>query len=155
MTPSSEVLATSEMFETNCRICSVPTISVYYRGTDKHIEVKPTPIPVYFNTVNKLLAANPGAEILIQTDQAQVRELFVREYGHSCKYIKELPVTKGTAAIHSDKRLCGNREHFAKNLFAMCVAISKSQVVITSTGNVGLFLALHSLIAGKQVIQFS
>ncbi|MDZ4655871.1 MAG: hypothetical protein U1F44_08355 [Coriobacteriia bacterium] len=155
MTPSDEVLETAEFFDEKYRIAMAPTIAVCYRGTDKHIEVKPTPISHYFATVDKLLVSKSDAEVLIQTDQEQVRDAFVERYGTRCKYIEELPVTTGDRVLHSDSKLCGDRDVFAKNLYAMCLALSKSDVLVTHTGNVGFFLALHMLILQKKVIQFS
>ncbi|MFN0120819.1 MAG: hypothetical protein ACKV2V_09985 [Blastocatellia bacterium] len=153
LTPAPEVRKTADMFMAKYRISSTPTIAVYYRGTDKYKEVKPAPVTVYFEIVDSLLASQPGAEILIQTDQAQVREQFARKYGQACKYIAELPVTRGSRAIHDVRRLCGNRDLFARNLYAMCLAIAGCHTLVTHTGNVSFFLALHALLAGKQVIQ--
>ena len=153
MTPSAEVQKTADIFTAKYRIASAPTIAVCYRGTDKYKEIKPIPVAVYFDIVDNLLTTESDAEILIQTDQAQVRDQFVRRYGQCCKYIEELPVTRGVKAIHNVPRLCGNRDLFARNLYAMCLALAGSDTVVTHTGNVSFFLAMHALLAGKRVIQ--
>ena len=155
MTPCSDLVEMANIFDEKYRISSAPTIAVCYRGTDKWAEVAPTPISDYFNAVNKQLTIYPGAEVLIQTDQAQVRDQFMMEYGSHCKFIEELPVTRGKRVLHSDRHLCGDRDLFAMRLYAMCLAISRSQTLVTHTGNVGFFLAMHTLINGKEVIQFS
>ena len=127
MKPTEEVLRIANHFEAKYGITNVPTIAVYYRGTDKHTEVMPTPIPRYFEEVDALLGKKIGSEVLIQTDQKQVRDLFLRRYGKTCKYIEELPVTPGRRAMHESSSLVGNRESFAKNLYAMCLALSRAK----------------------------
>jgi hypothetical protein len=153
MSPTEEVRRIAHHFEAKYRITHTPTIAVCYRGTDKHTEVTPTPIHRYFEEVDALLKKNPGSEVLIQTDQKQVRDLFLRRYGKLCKYIEELPVTSGRRVMHQNPSLVGDRELFAKNLYAMCLAVSKAKVIVTHTGNVGLFLSLHALINKNEVIQ--
>ena len=154
MSPTEEVRRLAHQFEAKYRITNTPTIAVCYRGTDKHTEVTPTPIHRYFEEVDALLQKKIGSEVLIQTDQKQVRNLFLRRYGKICKYIEELPVTSGRRVLHQSPSLVGDRELFAKNLYAMCLAVSRAKVVVTHTGNVGLFLSLHALINQNEVIQF-
>jgi hypothetical protein len=153
MTPSAEVSTITKAFEKKYEIASRPTISVCIRGTDKHLEVTPTPITTYFDVVDEQMGARQGASVLIQTDQAQIRDKFLKQYGAACKYIEELPVTTGNIVIHRNAELIRDREYFAKQLYAMCLAVSSSEVLITHTGNVGFWLALNAIVRGKPVIQ--
>ena len=152
-TPHQSIVDLADLFDLKYHISSTPTIAVCYRGTDKHTEVQPTPISTYFQEVNKQMSLIADANILIQTDQAQVREQFFLEYGNRCKYIEELPATYGDKVLHLDHALCGDRNLFARKLYAMCLVISRCPVLITHTGNVGFFLALHCFMGGKKVIQ--
>ena len=153
MQPSKLILDTAEAFDLNCHISKAPTLCVYYRGTDKHTEIPTVSLSKYYNTVDRLLEITPNAEVLIQTDQAQAREAFVSRYGGRCKFIPELPVTRGDKAIHNTRSVQGERQRFAVNLYAMCLALSRGRVLITNSGNVGWFLALHTLMEGNEVIQ--
>jgi hypothetical protein len=153
MQPSKLILDTAEAFDLNCQISKAPTLCVYYRGTDKYKEVPTVSLSKYYNIVDRLLEITPNAEVLIQTDQAQVREAFVSRYGGRCKFIPELPVTRGSKAIHNTRSLQGERQRFAVNLYAMCLAMSRGRVLITNSGNVGWFLALYTLLEGNEVIQ--
>ncbi len=153
MQPSSLVNNVAESFDSSCRISTVPTICVCYRGTDKHIEVPSVTLSCYFEVVDRFLDVVQNAEVLIQTDQAQAREAFVSRYGRRCKFIAELPVTRGEKAIHNTHAVQGERQRFAVNLYAMCLALSRGRVLVTNSGNVGWFLALHTLIRGNKVIQ--
>jgi len=153
LTPSHQVREICERFDEECRISSTPTISVYYRGTDKFLEVDPTPLEDYYDVVDQHLEQRPQLEILIQTDQEQVLNSFLDRYGRKAKYIKELPVSRGSVAIHKDSSICGNRGEFAKRLYAMCEAISNSDTIVTNTGNVGFFLALLATVKQRRVVQ--
>jgi hypothetical protein len=153
MSPSPEVLAVAKSFDRVYKISTHPTIAVCYRGTDKRLEIQPTPIEVYIDAVNYELNISPDSSVLIQTDQAQVRDVFISQYGDRCKFIAELPVTRGVNVIHSDHSLTGNKNIFARNLYAMCLAVSKADCVITHTGNVGFFLAMHALLNGKSKVR--
>ena len=153
MSPSEAVSEKASFFTKEYKIAELNTIAVCYRGTDKFKEVPPTPLSKYFDTIEELIEKEENWQVLIQTDQKQVCEIFLERYREKCIYIKELPVTTGRIVIHNDQKACGNREIFAENLCAMCLALSKSKYLITHTGNVGLFLALNSLLAGNKVIQ--
>jgi len=153
MSPSEALSEKASFFTKEYKIAELNTIAVCYRGTDKFKEVPPTPLSKYFDTIEELIEKEENWQVLIQTDQKQVCEIFLERYREKCIYIKELPVTTGRIAIHNDQKACGNREIFAENLCAMCLALSKSKYLITHTGNVGLFLALNSLLAGNKVIQ--
>ena len=154
-TPHQSIIDLADLFDRKYHISSAPTIAVCYRGTDKHTEVQPTPISTYFQAVNDQLSAIKDANILIQTDQAQIRDQFMHEYGNRCKFIEELPATYGGKVLHLDHAICGDRDLFARKLCAMCLVVSRCSALITHTGNVGLFLALHCLVNNKKVVQFS
>lgn len=151
--PSHTVLERAQNLENKYKISALPTITVCYRGTDKHTEIAPTPIEAYFQRVERQMKIHKGSRILIQTDQAQVREQFLNKYQEKCFFIDELPVSYGTKAIHNEPSMCPNRSEFAQNLVAMYLAISKSKVLITHTGNTGFFLALHAALNGTPIVQ--
>ena len=153
MQPSAEVKSIADELDRKYRISSTPTVLVCYRGTDKHTEITPTPVDQYYQQLDAVLGSIPSAEVLIQTDQAQIRDGFLQRYGPVCKFIQELPVTRGNTVLHLDRRLAGNRERFAKNLYAMCLMAERCHTLITHTGNVGFFLALQAILARRRVIQ--
>lgn len=151
--PSRSIRERANMFLSKYRITDLPTVSVCYRGTDKHTEIKPTSLDVYFRNVDEQLEIYKDAEVLIQTDQEQVREEFLNRYGSKCKYILELPASRGEIVIHKDPGMRLDRAMFAQDLIAMSLALSKSRVVITHTGNTGFFLAAQAVLNHTKVIQ--
>ena len=76
-----------------------------------------------------------------------------KKYTNMCLFIEELPVTARKIAIHKQHIKGLGKDKFAKHLYSMCIAISASKYVITHTGNVGFFLALHTLLFKNTLIQ--
>lgn len=151
--PSDKVMERARELENKYKISALPTITVCYRGTDKYTEIMPTPVEEYFHRVEHQMKILKGSRVLIQTDQAQVREQFLNKYQERCFYIDELPVSHGSKAIHNEPDIYPDRSEFAINLLAMCLAISKSKVLITHTGNTGFFLAMHAALNGTPIVQ--
>ncbi|MCP9927909.1 hypothetical protein [Cyanobium sp. CH-040] len=153
MSPSERVLERSRFFADKYSIRHGDSAAVLIRGTDKHTEVTPVGLSAYFAIVDHLFAAGDIQKIIIQTDQRQYRDAFIAQYGVRCEYLSELPVTKGSIVMHDTVGIISDRESFAVDLYAMCLALSESKVVITCTSNVGFFLSAHALIRGSRVIQ--
>ena len=152
--PSDAVLHLASSWIEKYSISPDQTIAIYYRGTDKAKEVAPTPLEDYFAAIDSLLFEIPSAKLLIQTDEFDMRQAFVEKYPGRCTYIAELPVTRKLIGIHYDPDLNPDRDRAAIELYAMCLALSTSKVLVTCTSNVGFFIALHGLIKGNRVVQF-
>lgn len=153
MQPSRSLRNRISFFTNKYQLRKRPSIFVCYRGTDKYQEVSPAPLETYLSRTNQLLKKKPKSQIIIQTDQKQVRDLFIRKYGSKCRYISELPVTDGTQVIHDTTLVEGQRQRFCENLIAMVIASSQCEALITHTGNVGFTLAMYSFIEGNEFIQ--
>ncbi len=153
LAPSARVEARARHFVRSAGISHRRTIVVCYRGTDKYMEVKPVPPARYMGIVDRLLDMHGGGlDVLIQTDQAQVRERFVKRYGSSrCRYIAELPATRGWMPLHRTR--IPDREQFAVDLVAMTHACRSARFLLTHTGNVGFFLAVPRILSGQSVVQ--
>jgi hypothetical protein len=122
---------------------------VWYRGTDKFNEVKIAPPELYVSQVRRILIKNPGLKVWIQTDQAQVREMFLNEFGTECLVLDELPVTSGTQGIH----FLGSSLQDLVLLLCAAMVMSTCRFVVLHTGNVATWICLyrgHS----KRLIQF-
>lgn len=152
--PVEQVIEAAERFDEECGISNSDTIGVCIRGTDKWKEIRPTPLPVYFHAVDRLAEKYRDPAILIQTDQLQIRRSFQDRYGANCTFIADLPVTRGDKVIHESEIVTGARSMFAKNLVAMCLAMSNCKELVTHTGNVGFFLSSRMFMKGKQITQF-
>src|SRR5208282_2604078 len=121
------------------------TLGLWYRGTDKFTELVPVPPRYYVAEVRRLLRKNPRLRVLLQTDQEQVRDIFVKELGERAFYFSELPVTKSSIGIHNisrDDRGISNFE-FGITLLAVANIFAKCRYVVTHTGNVSLWMYLY------------
>ena len=121
------------------------TVGLWYRGTDKFTEHPPVPPHYYVAEIRKLVRKNPRLRVLVQTDQEQVRDIFVRELGEQVFYLNELPVTKSSIGIHkmsSEERGLSNFE-FGVMLLAVVNMFAKCKHVITYTGSIGLWIYLY------------
>jgi hypothetical protein len=150
--PSDEVRDRARFFIEKYAISPDHTIAVCYRGTDKHTEITPTPLSQYFDYVDQEIAKTQNSRVLIQTDQLQVRDLFLARYKQNCSFINELPATSGNTVLHYTN-LRGDPRDFAINLYAMTLALANTKQLITHTGNVGFFLSLHRILQSKNLIQ--
>src|SRR5262249_44688526 len=85
-------------------------------------------------------------DIVVQTDQEQAREEIVANFGGRCRFFNELPVTRGSTAIHQlefGTEIMMGREEFAKRIMADAKILSRGAYVITHTGNVGAWIAIY------------
>jgi hypothetical protein len=121
------------------------TIGVFYRGTDKGTEVKLARPRAYLDLTRTLLKRHPDYRVLIQTDQQQVREMFVDELGDRCWYIEEMPVTRGQSSVAHlsvDERGLDSYQ-FGLRILAATLLFSECAQIVNYTGNMGLWVALY------------
>jgi hypothetical protein len=123
------------------------TLAVYYRGTDKSQEVQLASAGDYIAAIESIDEHSVAKlDLLIQTDQAQVLEAFVARFGARVRVFDSIPTTRGSVGIHdldfvNDLKL--SRERFAVELLAAVYVISQCAVVMTTTSNVALWIALY------------
>ena len=154
MKPCEAIKKEIEYFDSKYEISRKDTIFVCYRGTDKYKEVEPTSISKYFEVTDKIIQeSNEKWQILIQTDQAQIRHQFISKYRDKCIFISELPVTKTDIAIHHQDGLISDKNDFSKKLIAAVMLSARSKILLTNSGNLGFFLAAYISLAGKDFIQ--
>lgn len=143
--PSKDVQEITRKFITKYRIDCKKIISVVYRGTDKHTEVQVSDAQSYLDLTRFLLEKYSDHRIVIQTDQLQVRDLFLQEFGEGCFAFDEMPVNSGNSAVHSmsEHELGMSKLDFAKTFLAVSTLLSKSHILVNHTGNTALWLALY------------
>jgi hypothetical protein len=117
-------------------------VGVCIRGTDKEMEVPSTDSAIYIEYVDRLLQGGQADRVLIQTDQAQICDLFKRYFGEACVVIEEIPRTSGKTVVHKTDQIAGQRQAFAINMIAAVRVLSAMPVVVTHTGNVGAWITL-------------
>ena len=134
------------------------TIAVCYRGTDKVREVDIAEPDLYVSVVKKILKNKKYRDhkVFIQTDQAQVRDMFIEHFGDNCFFIDEMPVTASSKVIHSfsSEQLGLSKQSFAQNLIAVVNIAARCNVIVNHTGNVALWICLYRRTC-KNMYQFN
>lgn len=145
--PSSSVIRVASELIRSSGVVPGRTIAVIYRGTDKSSDSKLATVDDYIGIVDKILHDSPGVfSVLIQTDQEQARERMLGHFGKRGRFFRQLPVTRGKAAIHQlafGKDINMGREEFAKRMMAATLILSQCAYVVTYSGNVGAWVAIY------------
>jgi hypothetical protein len=120
------------------------TIAVVYRGTDKGSELKIASPEAFLAVTHRLLAANPGHRVWIQTDEREVRAMFARAFADRCFYLHEMPVSSNGEVVHkqSDETISMDRSEFGVLLIAVNSLLAQADLVVNHTGNMALWLCL-------------
>jgi hypothetical protein len=102
--------------------------TVYYRGTDKHLETNLASFEEFILKALQIKTRVPSIEFLLETDSHEFRNLFLSKLPNSI-YFSE--VENKNPFIHSIY------------LLASVIAMSKTKIVVCSSGNVSLWTALY------------
>ncbi len=99
--PSSSVINMTTAMVTSSGVSPGRSVAIVYRGTDKSSEIRPAPVKDYIRVANEILREGAADfDIVVQTDQEQVRDEIIANFRGRCRFFKELPVTGGSTAIH-------------------------------------------------------
>lgn len=141
---SDSILEIQNMLIEKYKIDFSKTLAVIYRGTDKDKEVKLADPKLYLRKAEEILNQNTDFRILIQTDQKQVRDLFINHFNDRCFFLEEMPVNDGEKALHNldEKILKTNKCEFGKMVLAVTHLISKCNFIVNHTGNMALWICL-------------
>lgn len=153
--PTQRLQARVDFFAQQYALTKLRTLVACYRGTDKQLEHAADPLDAYIEKAKQLVEQHNLEQVIIQTDQEQVRRVFSDNFGATCRYIKELPATHGSTVLHYALSAEYDREAWTLDLLAMIEACSDTAVVLTHTGNVGLQLALHAAVKGRSFVQLN
>ena len=155
MRPSAELSSRIDFFIEKYCLLSKKTIAVCYRGTDKILEVTPDPVERYVVEARNLFNLFGADQLLIQTDQAQVKDFFLAEFPDNCVFIKELPTTELDVVMHRQRHIVLDPESWTMDLIAMVFAVSRCQAIVCHTGNIGFFIAMLAMRLGREFVQLS
>ena len=143
-TPSASVRALQAHWASKYDVEIGSAVVVCYRGTDKVTEVKPASFEDYADQIGRMAGAS-AVDIIVQTDQKQFLEFIGDRFPGRVKFIDDIPMTTGTTVIHNldlTDEFGLTRRDFGLRLFAMAAWLSQARWLLTSSGNVGFWLAL-------------
>ena len=117
------------------------TIGVHFRGTDKQSEIQPVDLEVYFDQIRLIFSLHKGAEIILLTDEVHVQKKFMKKFDGKVHMVTELPASESKVGLHFQKS--NNRLEDCKKYLAAVLMISRTDFLITHTGNGALWEALY------------
>lgn len=141
--PNSEVLSIKDFLMDKYNLELSNTICVCYRGNDK---MKETNLPTYQDMELKLydvLSKNPNHKVLIQSDEKEFCEYF-KEKNNNFIVIDEIDKISSTPYNAIQYTIPqGNKIKNAQTFLAIMMIMSKSDILITNSGNVGMWICLY------------
>lgn len=124
---SNKIIKLIDKLENRYKIDYENICAVYYRGTDKILE---TNIATYDEFINKAKDVNQKVKFLVQTDEKEFRDKFIKEFGENrCIIIKEIDI--------EDKFM------HSLYLLSIVIMISKMKYIICSSSNVSLWIMFY------------
>jgi len=141
-TPSIFVEKIVNYIEQKYNIDYSNTIAIHYRGTDKYLEVSPTPLEEYIGLADKLLTENPNFKILIQSDDEDIMNKMLNHFDSKCFYFDELPQSSDGRGLHVHG-LVKDKFKYGIYYLSSILIISKCKHVITHRGNGGFWTLLY------------
>lgn len=115
--------------------------SIFYRGNDKYIETYIPPYSTFIDKAKKIKDKHPNIKFLIQTDDQLFLDEFLIEFPDSI-FLNEIPrIHNNNSNVHYSLPI-NERANAAINFLASVLIVSKSKIIITHSGNCGLWAVL-------------
>lgn len=116
------------------------TIGVFYRGNDKITETNIGSYETYLNKMYELLTKNPNFTVLIQTDDQDFINFCYGKIPFVC--FNEL-IKIPNNPKHAVHYFIDNKTDFAINFLSVTKIMSMCELLITHSGNCGLWSVLY------------
>lgn len=126
--PTPQIMEVLNHLERKYRLYYSNLCTIYYRGTNKHLETNLASFEEFILKALQIKKLIPSITFLLETDSHEFRNLFLSKFPDSI-YFSE--VENKNPFIHSIY------------LLASVIAMSKTRIVVSSSGNVSLWTALY------------
>lgn len=126
--PSPQIMEVLNHLERKYRLNYSNLCTVYYRGTDKQLETNLASFEEFILKALQIKTHIPDIKFLLETDSREFRNLFLSKFPDSIYFLE---VDIGNPFVHSIY------------LLASVIAMSKTKIVVSSSGNVSLWTALY------------
>lgn len=125
------------------------TLAVCIRGTDKSKEIKLATTNEWVCKTKEHLDKYPIERILIQTDETEIKETFLKEFPEKCFFFEEIETTNTKTVMH---HVYGEfqKTEFIKNIDVVCRIISKCKYLISHTGNMGCAIIYYRNVDNRE-----
>jgi hypothetical protein len=142
-------------FETKHFIDYSNTAAIYYRGNDKHTESQVAPREVFIQKAEEILSKNPNVRFLVQTDETEFKDAFIRCFPDNSFFNEELPTVNHDPkmGMHLQYQAEANPQNenyikpkdssmYGARFFAMVLIMSKCKWLVIPTSNASLWAVL-------------
>ena len=141
--PSHRIKSLCHNLTSKYKINMDTTLGVYYRGTDKTKEEELPSYEEYIDKVNFILSKGPFDRVFLQTDEAALKDLFLKSIDNSfC--IDELGFSTTGDGVHRELRKKGSGQtHNSEHLLAVVWIFSQLHSLIINTSHVSHAMCLY------------
>lgn len=126
--PSPQIMEVLNHLERKYRLDYSNLCTIYYRGTDKQLETNLASFEEFILKALQIKTHIPDIKFLLETDSHEFRNLFLSKFPDSIYFLE---VESKNPFVHSIY------------LLASVIAMSKTKIVVSSSGNVSLWTALY------------
>lgn len=141
--PGKPVKDILSVYEAKYNINYTNTCAVFYRGNSKFREMTIAPYSLFIEKAKEIKAQNPNIKFLVQPDEKEFLDAFLREFPNETFYFTETPMINKQDSDNFFELPLDKRKEQGTNFFAAVLAISKCHTIITHSGNCGLWVALY------------
>jgi len=139
--PSQMVVDSITRYETKYNLDYNNLCSVLYRGNDKCTETNLGSYSEYIDKCREIKDKHPGTKFLVQTDDTLFLQEFISVFSDAI-FIEDIPtISNNSTTVHYQLPI-DQRVNAAINFLAATHIVSKSKIVVTHSGNCGLWAVL-------------
>lgn len=141
-TPSEAVLKQVKEYENKYELDYDNLCAVFYRGNDKVTETEVSPYSFFIEKAREIKSNNPNIKFLIQPDESEFLQAFINEFPNSIAFSETPHMKKQMSAVFFEQPL-HKRMEYGKLFFSAVLTISRCRIIITHSGNCGLWAAIY------------
>lgn len=145
--PSDRVAQLAAALKSKYALDTENLCAVFYRGNDKGVETPIAPYAEFIAKAKAVRAACPGIRFLVQPDETEFLEAFLAAFPDAIHFTETPHIKKAETTVFYTLPQAERRD-YAATFFAAVTIISQAKVVITHSGNCGLWAVLYRGHAG-------
>jgi hypothetical protein len=136
---SNNIIDRKNKLKTKYNIDYSNTIAVYFRGTDKSVEITEPKFETYYNKIKTISELNLNKKIIIQTDSAHFLDYIKKKQIKNIIIFDETKPSYLSKGTHKEKR---NRYKEIQELLSIISILSECNDIICCSNNVSLWIML-------------
>jgi len=142
--PSQEIKNTIKEIENKYIKTDYANIcTVFYRGNDKSQETQIASYDEFINQAKIILEKNPEVQFLVQSDETEFIETFMKAFSNNSFYLKDYirHMSKRQNVIF--KVFKDRIDEYAKYFFAITIIMGKAKHIVFGSGNCSIWIVYY------------